>query len=181
MVDLIARTPLGGIAPRSIGAVTLSEISHEAITSLAPFRGQEAAVSAALKKRFGAAFPKPGRYTGKAGARALWSGMGQALILGAALEPIPGAAITDQSDAWTCVALDGQGARDVLARLTPLDLRAGVFRTGQAARTEIAHMSGIVLRTGAERYEMMVFRSMAQTLWHDLETAMRMVAGRSGF
>ncbi len=178
MVDLIARTPLNAMAPRTIGNVTLSELTFDAITSLAPFKGQQKSVSDALKGQIDAALPKPNRATGKAAARVVWFGLDQALVLGPPLAAIPGAAMTDQSDAWTCVQLDGKGARDVLARLTPLDLRAAIFKTGHAARTEIAHMSGLILRTGATRYQLMVFRSMAQTLSHEVESAMQMVAAR---
>ncbi|UYV38647.1 sarcosine oxidase subunit gamma [Rhodobacteraceae bacterium D3-12] len=181
MGELTAKTPLDGMEPRTIGGVTLAEVTHQAITSLAPFAGQEGGVSDALKSQIGAAFPKPGRTTGKAGNRVVWSGMGQALVLGPSLAAISGAAMTDQSDAWTCVALSGEGVRDVLARLTPLDVRDGAFKTGHAARTEIAHMSGLILRVGASRFEVMVFRSMAKTLLHDVERAMGFVAARTDF
>ncbi|MDQ2089444.1 sarcosine oxidase subunit gamma [Marimonas arenosa] len=179
MIELLAKTPCDGLLPRTIGTVTLTEISFEAITSVAPLTGQEDAVSGTLKAQMGAAFPKPGRTTGKAHARAVWSGLGQALVLGPALQPIPGAAMTDQTDAWACVALEGDGARDVLARLTPLDLRPSVFRQGHAARTELAHMSAVLMRTGESRYGIMAFRSMAKTLVHDVTEAMTSVAART--
>ena len=179
MVDLIAKSPCDGLLPKTIGDVTLSETVFDAITSVAPFKGQEAAVSDALKAQIDAALPKPNRTTGKANARAVWSGMGQAMVLGAKLDPIVGAAMSDQSDAWTCVALDGGGARDVLARLTPLDLRPSMFKQGHVARTEVAHMSAILMRTGDNRYGIMVFRSMAKTLVHDISEAMTSVAGRA--
>lgn len=179
MADLFEKTPCNGLEPLTIGTVTLSETSHRAITSLAPFKGREGAVSKALEAQIGAGFPKPGRSTGKEGARAIWSGVGQALVLGPALDPIEGAAISDQSDAWTCVALEGQGARDVLARLCPLDLRPEAFKRGHAARSLLGHMSAVILRTGENRYALMVFRSMAGTLLHELEEAMTGVAARA--
>ena len=135
MVDLIAKSPCEGLLPVSFGDVTLREETWDAITSVAPLNVQEAAVSDALKAQIGAEFPKANRMTGKAGARAVFSGRGQALVLGPALAPIAGAAMTDQSDAWACVTLDGPSARDVLARLVPIDLREGAFKRGHAART----------------------------------------------
>lgn len=179
MIELLAKSPCDGLLPRSIGGVTLTEITFDAITSVAPFAGQASAVSDALKAQMGAAFPQPNRTTGKANARAVWSGMGQALVLGVPLKPISGAAMTDQTDAWACVALEGEGARDVLARVTPLDLRPSVFKLGHAARTELAHMSAVLMRTGANRYGIMAFRSMAKTLVHDLTEAMTSVAARA--
>lgn len=178
MADLIATSACAGLLPKTIGDVTLSEIVFAAITSVAPFSGQEAAVSEALKAQIGAALPKPNRATGKAAARAVFAGRGQTLVLGPQLSPIAGAAMTDQTDAWAAVELDGPSARDVLARLVSIDLRADIFKQGHAARTPIFHMPGVVVRTGADRYLLMTFRSMAGTLVHDLETAMEGVAAR---
>ena len=89
------------------------------------------------------------------------------------------AALTDQSDAWIVVRLEGAGARDVLARLTPIDLRDSVFKRGHTARTELAHMMASLTRVGPQAWQIMVFRSFAQTLAHDLKTAMQGVAARA--
>lgn len=178
MLELTAKSACDGLLPKTIGGVTLSEIVFDAITSVAPLGGQETAVSDALKAQMGAAFPKPNRTTGTAKKRAVFSGRGQALVLGPKLDPIAGAAMTDQTDAWACVVLEGEAARDVLARLVPIDLRPDVFKTGHAARTLLMHLNVVLMRTGADRYGIMAFRSMAKTLVHDLETAMEAVAAR---
>jgi len=41
-------------------------------------------------------------------------------------------------------------------------------------------MNAVILRTGDYAFELMVFRSMARTAWHEVETAMQMLAARSG-
>ncbi|MEL7025720.1 MAG: sarcosine oxidase subunit gamma family protein, partial [Pseudomonadota bacterium] len=105
-------------------------------------------------------------------------GPNQALVFGN-VAPSAGLAVIDQSDAWAMARVEGVGARDVLARLTPLDLRPSTFAAGQTARTMIGHMTGQVTALGPETYELMVFRSMAGTLVHDLKRAMGFVAGRS--
>lgn len=178
MAELTSITPCAGILPLTIGSVTLTEEAPEAITSIAPLKGQTDAVSAMLKDTVGAAFPAPNKATGKAGARAVWSGQGQALVLGPSPDPITGAAMTDQSDAWAVMTLEGAAAREVLARLVPLDLRPDAFKTGHAARTLLGHMMAVLFRTGADRYTVMVFRSMAATAVHDFKTAMEAVAAR---
>ncbi len=142
-----------------------------------PLKGQEKSVSEALKDALGAAFPGPGRTTGKAGARAIWSGAGQALVLGQKVA-VGGAAITDQSDGWACMVLDGDDARAVLARLVPVDLRPSAFKTGHASRTLLGHMACALWREGKDRYGMLVFRSMAKTAVHELETAMKSVSAQ---
>ena len=114
MAELTAITPCAGLLSLTIGSVTLTEETPEAITSIAPLKGQTDVVSANLKDSVGAAFPAPNRATGKAGARAVWSGQGQALLLGPAPDAIPGAAMTDQSDALAVMTLEGAAAREVV-------------------------------------------------------------------
>ncbi|KMW57988.1 Sarcosine oxidase gamma subunit [Candidatus Rhodobacter oscarellae] len=180
MAKLIAKSPGAGLLPVRVGSLSLTEEAHDAITCVAPFQGQEKPVSAALKDAIGAALPGVGRVTGKAGARVAWLGLGQVLVLGPPVAP-PGAAVTDQSDGWACLTLEGPGSRAVLARLTPLDLRENLFKRGHAARSLLGHMTCLFLRTGVERYEMLVFRSMAATAVHELTHAMQSVAAqRSG-
>jgi sarcosine oxidase subunit gamma len=178
VINLIARSPCAGLVPVTEGAATLTEVLPEAITFVAPFAGQDKAVSDALKAVIGLGFPAPNRTTAKAGARAIWVGAGQALVLGPAVV-VEGAALVDQSDAFACLALEGPAARDVLARLVPVDLRDGSFKRGHTARTLLNHMTCSLTRTGAERWEVMVFRSMAGTAVHEVSEAMRRVDARA--
>lgn len=178
MAELIAKSPFGALLPITIGSVSVEEMPFDAVTSVAPLKGREKMVSDALKSQVGAAFPAPNRSTGRANARVVWSGKGQALVLGKILAPIADAAMTDQSDAWACAVLEGLDARDVLARLVPIDLRPDQFKIGHAARTQLGHMMCVIMRTGQNRYGVMVFRSMAVTLVHELQTAMEGVAAR---
>ncbi len=90
------------------------------------------------------------------------------------------AALTDQSDAWAMVRLEGAAAEDVLARLVPVDLRQSVFKRGHTARTMLQHMAVSITRISGEAFLILAFRSMAGTLVHDLETAMKGVAARRG-
>jgi sarcosine oxidase subunit gamma len=180
VAELIARTPCAGLLPLSIGTVAVTEEDPGRMTVIAPFNGQEAALSKALVAAHGMEFPAPNRSTGKAGARAVWFGQGQALLIGP--DPDPGlgrlAALVDQSDGWAVVRIDGEGAVAVLARLVPVDLRAEVFRRGHTLRSQIGHMPGSVTRVSADGFRVMVFRSMARTLVHDVKTAMEAVAAR---
>ena len=126
------------------------------------------------------ALPAANRATRKAGARAIWFGREQALLVG--IDPDASlakhAALTDQSDAWAVTTLTGLQATDVLARLTPLDLRDAHFKRGHTARSDLMHMNASITRTGADSFMILVFRSMAQTLLHDIQTAMEGVAAR---
>lgn len=174
MANLIAKTPGDNLLPVEIGDTRLEERLYDAITWVAPLDGQEGIVAKAI----GLPFPQPGQMTGEGDHLALWAGPGQALLLGPPVAP-KGAAHADQSSGWAVLSLAGPAARDVLARLTPLDLRDSAFPEAATARTLIGHMSASLTRIGPQTYEVMVFRSMAHTAIHELTRAMTGVAART--
>jgi sarcosine oxidase subunit gamma len=180
VAELIALSPAGAALPKRIGAVTLTEAPFAPMTGISPHAGEVAQVSAALEAAHGLALPGPGRMLSGAGIEVLWFGRNRWLLIGAA----PGdglaahAALTDQSDAWVSVIVQGAAGVDVLARLVPVDLRPRAFAEGSVIRTELFHMPAAIARTGAEDLRVMCFRSMAGTLVHDLVTAAEAVAAR---
>lgn len=177
---LVAQTPCDGLLPLTVGSVSVSEIDAGAIHSLSPFRGQSKLLSDAMKTAHGMALPAPNRASGKEGARAIWFGHGQVMLMGSLPDQalFSHAAVVDQSDAWAVVRLEGNGVEDVLARLVPVDLRPQNFKRGHTARTLLFHMAASVTRVGEKSFLIMVFRSMAGSLVHDLKRAMEGVAAR---
>ena len=178
MPELIAKSALEGRS-LSLGGVTLAEGEVGPITSIAVLPGGAKAVAKGLKT-IGFAMPEPNRFAEKKGARIVWTGRDQAFLLGVAAPVLEGAAVTDQTDGWTALTLSGTGAVDVLARLVPMDLRLAAFPVGRAVRTQLNHMNVVILRAGDYAFEIMGFRSMARTAWHELEAAMQMLAARGG-
>ncbi|MGR3468173.1 MAG: sarcosine oxidase subunit gamma [Shimia sp.] len=178
MVKLIEKSPAAGLLPREIGGLRLSEQPPARLTALAPL-GE--GFAQALLDAHGLKPPKPGKMTGRGAQRCLWFGHAHMLLVG--FDPdarlSSHAAVTDQTDAWARVLIEGEAARDALARLVPLDLRDGAFPVGQVARTDVRHMTGTLIRWGETSWEVMVFRSMAATLIHDLERAARDVSTRA--
>ena len=181
MVNLVEKSPCAGILPVSSGGVTLNELLPDALTSVAPFEGKQEDVSAALTAANGMAYPDVNSATGKDGARAVWFGQGQAMVVGVktpdGLSQI--AAVTDQSDAWAVMRLQGAASADVLARLVPVDMRASAFKVGDAVRTELQHMMASITCVDADCFDIMVMRSFAKTAVHDLHVAMKSVAAQS--
>lgn len=163
MADLIALTPCAGLLPLTIGTVTLKEVVPDRLTLIAPFRGE--AVEG---------FPAPNQTNDTM----MWVGQGQALKWGDAPDYGDRAAVTDQSDAYAVVRLEGTAVVSVLARLVPVDLRARVFPVGQTARTLVGHMTASVTRRGNDTFEVMVMRSMAATLVNELSRAANGVVSR---
>lgn len=177
MPELIAKAPLSGRGPHVAGGVTLALSDPGSITSIALYPGQDKAANKALKP-LGLAVPAPGTQSAKGAARLLWAGRDMAFLLGV---PAPdmgaAAALTDQSDGWATFRLTGQGAADVLMRLVPLDLRPQSFAPGRVARAPLNHMQ-MVLAAEEDGFTLLVFRSMAETAWHDITQAMATVAAR---
>lgn len=178
MVELVAKSAFDAVLPVEIGTVSLREVVLGRVTFVQPLKGQADAVSAALKSELGIGLPGPGEALAGDGMRALWCGPGQALVMGDC-PALSGAATVDQSDAFAALRIEGSAARDVLARLTPLDVRAGLFVEGQTARSLIGLMTGQITPMAPDAFEVMVFRSMAGTLFHEVNRAAGFVAGRA--
>ena len=178
MPELIAKSALDGRS-LTLGMVTLAEVDVGPITSIAVLPGGGKSVAKGLKV-LGLTMPDPGTFAEKKGARIVWTGRDQAFLMSADCPVLEGAAVTDQSDGWAVLGLSGAGAVDVLARLVPVDLRLAALPVGRALRTQLNHMNVVILRVAAHGFEMLVFRSMARTAWHEVETTMSMVAARAG-
>lgn len=172
MAKLIALTPCGELLPISIGGVTVTEVQVDRMLSVAPFKGQQKKISAMLKDQIGSGLPAANRRSGPV----TWFGHGGYMV--SADVTLDAAVVTDQSDAWAVVQIEGDTVEAVLARLVPVDLRATVFKKNHVAKTMLGHMSVTIVRVEANAFEITVMRSMAQTLIHDLETAMQGVAAR---
>ncbi len=179
MASLIEKPPADGLLPQKIGALGLNAVDLGPVTSVAPFRGRMADVDAALKA-VGLAFPAPntGILLGDGGI--LWTGREQAFLFGVDPAPLHGlAALTDQTDGWAAMELWGPGWRGALAHLVAIDLRPAAFGPGQVARTGLNHMQSVIWCADPSGVRILVFRSMATTAVHELETAMQAIAARS--
>jgi sarcosine oxidase subunit gamma len=180
VLKLVAKSPAEGLVPIAVGAMELNEVVPAAITSIACYHGQSAALSAALKEYHGMALPKTGQATGRAGVRAIWAGPSVFLV-----GPEPDAdlsnhaAIVDQSDSWCVLNLKGADVEAVLARLSSVDMRLKSMKKGQVVRSQLQHMNAIYHRVSDDSFDIYAFRSMAKTMVHDIDRAMRYIASRA--
>lgn len=182
MADLPPIPSLDHMRPVQIGTSTLTEVSSGPVQAVLPYPGQTEKASQVLEAALGLGFPQPGRSATRGDLRVLWAGREQAFVLGLIPNEAPAqlarhAAVVDVSDAWVVLHLSGPNAEDVLARLTPLNLHPDAFGVGHTARTEVQHMTALLLRLPSA-IEIWGMRSMAETMCHDLIRAMRSVAAR---
>lgn len=181
MADLNAKEP-ADLDRLTIGTVTLSQTPAGPIWAVMPYPGAVDAASAALRAAHGVPFPEPGRSHRSGAARIVWAGRALAFLFDAvprSADLATHAGLGDQSDAWTRLRLAGAGCTDVLARLVPVDLSLEAFPEGASRRTGLGHMSALVIRAGPQAFDLLCLRSMAGTMVHELERAMRMCAARA--
>ncbi len=166
MVRLVATDPFAGRLPLSGPGIAVSAADPGPMTLVMVRRGSAPRVA-------GLPFPDPGRVSAaeRGGKRLIWMAPGQALLTGAPPPAGRDLALVDQSDGWAVARVAGPAGPEVLARLVPLDLRPAAFAPGTTARTLIGHMTGSVTRIDGDTLELMVMRSMAGTLVHDLGRA----------
>ncbi|MDJ0937719.1 MAG: sarcosine oxidase subunit gamma family protein, partial [Kiloniellales bacterium] len=90
------------------------------------------------------------------------------------------AAVTEQSDAWASLRLEGPATRAVLEKLCPLDLHPGAFPPGATARTTLEHLSAIVTsRDDRGSFSILTPRSSAGSFLHHLRLAADSACGLS--
>jgi sarcosine oxidase subunit gamma len=178
--ELIAKTALAGQAPKVALGTTLAEGVIDRMVSIAPYPGREAAVDGVLAG-MGLRFPAAGEVVSSGAARLIWAGRGMAFLIGAdapaGLADL--AALTDQADGWAPLQVSGPAAVDALMRPFPMDLRAGAFPVGTVARAPLNHMQAVLVRTGADAFDVMVFRSMARTAWAEIAEALDVLEARA--
>ena len=167
--------------------LTFDEAPARSLVSLARRRGEAgAALDANISKAFGVDLPEPGRFASANGVTIMFSQPGQWLIAaerdGLEAEAKAAAAgagtVTDQSDSFTELMLEGPMAREVLSRLSSLDY--ATFEIGQVARTPMQQIAVTIARTGEDAYRLNTSRSTARDFAHDVDVAVKSIAARAG-
>jgi sarcosine oxidase, subunit gamma len=142
-----------------------------------------AKVRAAVKKVAGVELPAMRRVTLDGARGALWMSPDELLLLvphgeaALAVESLSKALAgvhhlaAEVSDARAVFRIEGAAWRDVLAKLTPADLRPGAFAPGEVRRTRLAQVPAAFWMTGAESVELVCFRSLARYVFDLLSNA----------
>lgn len=81
------------------------------------------------------------------------------------------ASLSDQSDSRFIVELSGPAVRAILAKLAPIDFHPRSFLAGATALTVVEHIGSQITRTEDDTYELMAFRSFADSFLHGILTA----------
>ncbi len=177
------QSPFAGLplAAAAGGGVLVSDRDGLGLAAVLVRKGRLAALGARLRDRFGIELPDGPRrmaageiaFAGTSPGAWLATCENGANSFAASLEEALGglASVSDQSDGYAVLRLTGQGLRQALVRLVPIDVHPRMFRPGDVAATVAAHIGVTFWRLedgadGAPVFEIAVFRSLAKSLWH---------------
>jgi sarcosine oxidase subunit gamma len=145
------------------------------IVTIMARKGRAEALATALSDGFGLALPGPGQSATAPDLMLRWAGPEQWLAiadggrdgelhrrLATALADM--ASLVDQSHGRVAIVIAGPRARAVLAKGTAVDLHPSRFRPGQVAMTQMAHVGIHLTQTAPDAFELLVFRSFAESL-----------------
>ena len=173
----VLRSGRHALADQTIG-VTLSEMQPGSIVQLAAWRGEEGAMIAAIKQVTGLPLPD-GAGSGVANETKAAFGFapGKFLVvdleegLAASLATAVGSAtgtVTDLSHGRTAIRIAGPKAEWVLAKFFAIDFSLPAFPLGSGVSTVHHDIFAQIQRTGAEQFDIYVFRSFARSFWNSL-------------
>ncbi len=80
-------------------------------------------------------------------------------------------AVTPLSHSRVRIGIEGVPARDVLAKLMPLDFHSAVFTPGRFAMTGLHHTPVTVHCVGADSFDLYVMRTFALNIWEVITDA----------
>src|SRR5262249_37868132 len=79
-------------------------------------------------------------------------------------------AVSDVSDGYAHIRLEGPLATDLLASGTAVDLHPRIFGVGDAVQTELARITCLIRRDGDTVYDLLIDVSAADYVWAWLTT-----------
>ena len=179
-LQMVRRPALEGIAQvgrfgaeKETPGITLSVLPGRSIVSVTARPGQAKSLSALFKKHFGCPLPGQGCLNYRDRIAMHWAGPGHWYIISEDQDLYDKiadrvsdlASLCDQSHGRITLIVSGQYARNVLAKGTPVDIHKSVFKPGNCALTEMAHIAVHFAETSTDDFEVSCYRSFAESLW----------------
>jgi sarcosine oxidase subunit gamma len=167
------RSALATAKPYKSDALQLGEVRGFTLTQAAgltknfekaitPFTGK-------LPAKIGMATESRARTIMRTGPRQFWFVGSESDDLAAKLQSL--CAVTPLSHSRTRIYLDGEPARDVLAKSIPLDFHQNAFTPGMFAMTGLHHTPVLVHCVSDNRFELYAPRTFAMSVWEWLADA----------
>lgn len=180
-LTLEGTTPLKGYNQR-FGDTALTEAVDLSIYSIGLALQPDAAL-ASIQHNLGATWPVTGQSTTSTDNSYHLLGLqsDQVFALSARDTTLPeldeSVYITDQSDSWVGLRIQGENSLASLERICPIDLHPQVFTVGCVTRTTMEHLAVIIICETQDSYLLLSPTSSAQSFLHAVETSIRNVQG----
>jgi len=179
-LSLTAESPLNGFEQR-FGTTSVAELNNVFLFSVALSLNAEAGKKA-VNAAFGTDWPAPGKISSSSDGKSHLLGLQADQIFAlqtdvgdqhsTLAEPtIESAYVTDQSDSWAALSINGDRARDALERICPIDLHPNVFGKGSVTRTSMEHLAVIIACVEENHYWLLSPTSSAKSFLHAVETS----------
>lgn len=181
-LDLTFNHPFHGLH-RNQKEITLSGITTHVLVSLATPLGGHETLERELVNTYGTRLPQCGSSALSKDEKVQFLGLQKDLIFALIKDPQDWVFeswasslkevgyVTDQSDSWVALRIEGVNVFQVLARICPLDLHLDAFPEGSVSRTMMEHLAVIILREKENSFLLMSPRSSANSFLHALETS----------
>lgn len=163
----------------------IAAVEEAGLCGMITLRGDFASkgFAAAVKAATGADLPDTGRIAEGADGAAAWMSPDELLLmvpyeevnarLAALTEALSGehALAVNVSDARAVFRISGEGARETLAKVAPVDLSAEAFKAGDFRRTRMAQVAGAFWLNGEGTLTVVCFRSVGEYVFKLLSAA----------
>ena len=193
MSSLTALKPLTALNNFSeeIHGISVSEVTDQAIVSMAIPKATNDAFNKIIKKNFKVERPVIGHFAHSKINNARFLGLQQDQMFmlfdyagDRAIEEISAkinftdqlAYLSDQSDSWVTLRISGDNCLDALERICPLDIHPSSFPVGSVARTSMEHMATIIINESEGSYLLLSLRSFAHSFLHAVTTSIKNVS-----
>jgi len=186
-LSLTALSPLGGYE-RQFGNALLRENTDLAIVAVSIPRGSAAQIAEAVTQAYQCDMPATGQSVLSQDGKTRLLGMAadQFFVIYAydgldAVQQVSKALngqgyFVDQSHNWVALTLSGPLCRAALERICPINLHPEKFPLNAMARTQMEHLSAVVVRTEPDGFLLLSPSSSAQSFLHAVETSLRYVS-----
>jgi methylglutamate dehydrogenase subunit D len=152
------RSPLETATPFKSATLRIIEVQDIAITQIAGAEKNVKKVLGRVPSKVGVAMVLGKQTVFKVSPTQYW-------LLGGEVSPAGGCYFTPLSSGRTVIAVEGEPARDLLAKCVPLDFHSSEFKPGHFAMTGIHHTPVLINCVAENRFELYVLRTFALNIW----------------
>ncbi len=162
----------GKFGPGKTKGVQIAVCPPRSVVSVTARKDKSDAVSKLIKKHYGLSVPTTGCSNSNNKMAMHWAGPDQWYVTSTneiyddLVKQLAGvASVVDQSHGRVTLVISGKNVRDVLAKGTPVDLHPTVFKPGNCALTEMAHIAVHIAEISSDEFEVSFYRGFAQSFW----------------